>query len=181
VRDLRLLPELPLLRRELSELSARRTTYVIRVLSAVVIVAGVITMEKERKTLGLLFVTRPSPADDCAGEAWQSFVADADAVADHFSDAGICIFAGWFGLALAAGDILAAVPGVSVVVRQSSVLWIAGVVCVSAGACGAGFRRAAGAGGCCIELGFSADVFDSLVGIESCVQSAGAVGFRGGP
>ncbi|MFO0060710.1 MAG: hypothetical protein ACK57O_07520, partial [Planctomyces sp.] len=61
MRDLRLLPELPLLRRELSELSARRRTYVIRVLSAVVIVAGVITMEKERKTLGLLFVTRPSP------------------------------------------------------------------------------------------------------------------------
>lgn len=61
MRDLRLLPELPLLRRELSELSARRRTYVFRVLSAVVIVAGVITMEKERKTLGLLFVTRPSP------------------------------------------------------------------------------------------------------------------------
>ncbi|MFN5585347.1 MAG: hypothetical protein ACK5DR_08610 [Planctomyces sp.] len=61
MRDLRLLPELPLLRRELSELSARRRTYVIRVLGAVVIVAGVITMEKERKTLGLLFVTRLSP------------------------------------------------------------------------------------------------------------------------
>jgi ABC-type transport system involved in multi-copper enzyme maturation permease subunit len=113
----RLIPELPLLRRELSELSARRRTYVFRVLSAVVIVAGVmwktsvvfrdlelnspgpawsfparvlgwgerlftelaevlfvavqllmpalvsgaITMEKERNTLGLLFVTRLSP------------------------------------------------------------------------------------------------------------------------
>lgn len=117
MRVLRLIPELPLLRRELSEQSARRRTYVFRVLSAVVIVAGVmwktsvvfrdlelnnpgpawslpvrllgwgerlftelaevlfvavqllmpalvsgaITMEKERNTLGLLFVTRLSP------------------------------------------------------------------------------------------------------------------------
>lgn len=114
---LRLLPELPLLRRELSELSARRRTYVFRVFCVTVIIAavmwkisvvfrdlelnnpgpvwtlpvrllgwgerlftelseilfiavqllmpalvsGVITMEKERNTLGLLFVTRLSP------------------------------------------------------------------------------------------------------------------------
>lgn len=117
MRLLRLIPELPLLRRELTELAARRRTYVVRIVGALVIlsvamffvsqtlssylnspysrglnltqkllgaggvafpqlvwllfpaiqilmpsmVCGSITIEKERNTLGTLFVTRLSP------------------------------------------------------------------------------------------------------------------------
>ena len=42
MRILRLVPELPLLRRELTELSARKRTYVVRSLGAMVLLAWVL-------------------------------------------------------------------------------------------------------------------------------------------